>query len=453
MSKPLFKRPKKKKVFNKRKSYHDEGSEDEVIGTTAAEAPAAATSKDIENKAMTPSSTGTDIPNNVQSEESESEYSRIQIIKKTRKIKNQFRTRTQSKSKPKKMKLNPMQQKELEQEKKDAEEEEVNRDLKQRLEGNFAITGKSTADTDEDGNVLTKKHRLAMELYIQSQMQKQNPGASHGQGSNLLPLNEDGKEMEVKNTDDLYQRLLLESNELGTRDNNNNSNGNGNGEERSSIEIEQEDVGAGGAMLGGTGIAEVILPVDDKIRAARETEVAAAKLEKRRALYKLMHASNKDAIDVEVAHDQRQDEYVDLSQMLPMNFGSGPGKGRNNKSNGLQQQQLAPQRTRPKPPLIPSGAAMNKNSMSDIGSSYAHNFRLHNEEWITKKKQENALQIQEVVQPENEVDGSRVGFEAKRGLKAQKDGSSGGDGRKFQRAHDDMVYKKFVSREFHNNKK
>ena len=374
------------------------------------------------------------------------------------------------------MKLNPLQKRESEQEKKEAEEEELNRDLKQRLEGNFAITGKST--TDEEGNVLTKKHRLAMEQYIHSQMQKQkqeqeqehNAGNSKSlQDAKLLSLHESGKEIEVKTTDDLYQRLLQESNESESRNDNGNGNDNnngtddGNGEERP--RVEQEDVGAGGAMLGGTGIAEVILPVDDKIRAARETELAAAKLEKRRALRNRMHVHVSDkeevpALAVAVAmavHDQSQHDNVDLSQMLPMNFGSGPGKGRNgHKSKSLNQQMAPPPvMTISKSEIISSSGAalLNKNVMPDIGSSYAHNFRLHNEEWINKKKQENELQkqTQEVVQPENEVDGTRVGFEAKRGLKSQKDGSSG-DGRKSHRGHDDMVYKKFVSREFHNKK-
>lgn len=38
-------------------------------------------------------------------------------------------------------------------------------------------------------------------------------------------------------------------------------------------------MGAGGAMMGGTGIAEVALPIDKRIRALRDTERAAAEHE------------------------------------------------------------------------------------------------------------------------------------------------------------------------------
>ena len=416
MSKSLFK-PRKKKIFHKRKLDNQEppGEEEEPSSTT--------------NSACKPGDEPSNGPCtiiNPSEQEEESELSKIQSIKKNKRIKNQFRALSKSKKK----KLNPNLHRQDEESDQDQDEQiasEANKDLKQRLEGNFAITGNNA--TDEDGNILTNKHKLAMEQYIQSQMQKEEAtDQDNFKGS---------QERQVKNRDDLYVQILQESKELGRKT-----------VERNNDDLEEGDLGAGGAMLGGTGIAEVILPVEDQIKAARETELAAARFEQRRRALKnqMNEVDNGESINGQSQHD-----HGDLFQMLPVSFGSGPGKGRNNsKTLNASRQRLAPQGTISKSVQAPSGTALNKTAMPDIGSSYAHNFRLHNEEWINKKKQENQLHKEEAVEIENEADGSRVGFEAKRGLKTRKDGSGGdatANGNKPQRAKDDMVYKKFVARE------
>ena len=43
---------------------------------------------------------------------------------------------------------------------------------------------------------------------------------------------------------------------------------------------EEGDVGAGGAMMGGTGIAEATLPIDERIKALKETQRAATEYER-----------------------------------------------------------------------------------------------------------------------------------------------------------------------------
>jgi hypothetical protein len=434
MSKPLFK-PRKKKFFHKRKLDNQEPPSGDEVESSSSTINSACKPDDEPSNGPFATAIINPIPSE---EEEESELSKIQSIKKNKKIKNQFRALSKSKKK----KLNPNlhrqgQEEEVAEEDQDEQiASEANKHLKQRLEGNFAITGNNA--TDEDGNILTNKHKLAMEQYIQSQMQKEEAtatGQDNFKGSQERQV--------VKNRDDLYEQILQESKELGKKT-----------VERNNDDLEEGDLGAGGAMLGGTGIAEVILPVEDQIKAARETELAAARFERRRAFNKnrnrLNEVDNENAESIN-GHGQYQHQHdnEDLFQMLPVSFGSGPGKGRNGSKmvNGL-----APQGTISKSTKAPSGTgtALNKTAMPDIGSSYAHNFRLHNEEWINKKKQENQLQKEEAVEIENEADGSRVGFEAKRGLKTRKDGSGGdatGNGNKPQRAKDDMVYKKFVARE------
>mmetsp|Transcript_12256 Transcript_12256/g.18373 ORF Transcript_12256/g.18373 Transcript_12256/m.18373 type:complete len:430 (-) Transcript_12256:171-1460(-) len=427
MSKPLFKKPRKKKIFHKRKLDNQESPGGGGGGADEEDEPSSTTT----NSACKPDdepSNGTRAVVNPGEQQEESELSKIQSIKKNKRIKNQFRALSKSKKK----KLNPnLHGHDGQDEEKDQDEQivsEANKDLKQRLEGNFAITGNNA--TDDDGNILTRKHKLAMEQFIQSQMQKE-------EATDQDVFKGSHQKHKINNRDDLYEQILQESKELGKKT-----------EERND-DLEEDDLGAGGAMLGGTGIAEVILPVEDKIKAARETELAAARLERRRASKNQVNeVDNGESINGKSQHDTE-----DLFQMLPMSFGSGPGKSRNGSKKLIASKQwLAPQGTISKSAQAPSGTALNKSAMPDIGSSYAHNFRLHNEEWINKKKQENQLQIQEAVEIENEADVSRVGFEAKRGLKTRKDGSVGDattKGRKPQRAHDDMVYKKFVAREFH----
>ena len=66
---------------------------------------------------------------------------------------------------------------------------------------------------------------------------------------------------------------------------------------------------------------------------------------------------------------------------------------------------------------------------------------------ITLSAQENDTTI--VVE---EKDDSRVGFEVSRGLKSERVDDSA-NGRKAKRANDDRTYKKFLKREFKNNRR
>ncbi|GFH62160.1 hypothetical protein CTEN210_18636 [Chaetoceros tenuissimus] len=405
VKKPLFKKVKKKKQFKKRKI--DDDDEDTKVEPN--------TNKNNDEA----TSNNDDAANGEQPQISEIE--KIQSLKKARKIKNQLRSQMVAK----KIKLRKLKEADGDQEEEDPQVAEANRELKHRLEGNFAITGKST--NDEEGNVLTKKHKLAMEQYIQSQMKQEDDDGDGGKKS----AEENGAEetKEVKTTSDLYAKLLEESNRMG-----------------STGEINLEDVGSGGEVLGGTGIAEVILPVDQRLKAARETQLAAARYEQERQNRQYNHSNGSMEAKAN-AHDE-----VDLSAMLPTSFGSGPANNKRAKASKKQTLQVPVQEFggSSTPSLQPAGKVLNKNITANVGSSYSQNFRLHNEEWIAKKKQENSQenrdhQIHE--EDEDAVDSGRIGFEAKRGLNNRGNQATDGQGQRIQRAHDDIVYKKFITRE------
>ena len=399
-TKSLFKKPKnKKRIIPKKRKASDDEIDDEPKNT---DEQVSSKDKDATSALVGQSD----------DEGETSTLMKIQQMKKARKIKNQFRSKKQPKPRKHLSNMNADQEEE--------EQEQIlveaNKDLKQRLEGNFAIVGSST--NDGEGNVLSLKHKSAMEQFINSQMEdgkKESPG--------MASADDTAKQnREIKNTDDLYAEILLQSSEQVKPEKDSKSG---------------EDVGAGGSMLGGTGICEIVLPVEDRIKAAKETELAAAKIERTRSTRGL-HYDN-------TGQNNTQDieKNTDISQMLPLSFGSGPGKRRNPTTTQSSIPKNKPSTlSNPVNPLS-AGRVMNKNISSDIGSSYSHNFRLHNEEWISnKRKQEQVDKVQVV--PEEDGD-SRVGFEASRGLKPDRGGNSGT--RNDQRANDNRAYRTFVKRE------
>ena len=213
-------------------------------------------------------------------------------------------------------------------------------------------------------------------------------------------------------------------------------------------------------MLWGSGIAEVILPVVDRIKAAKETELAAARRQKKRmGRGQMFHADDREGSQ---RAGERSMDYDDkVFSQLPLSFGSGPGKDRKQLTNNSRSRITKSSFSQKMPKdanddgIVTGTRVLNKNIMPEIeiGSSYAHNFRLHKEEWVSnKKKEEEHRKSSTNPVEDNEVDRSRVGFEVRRGIRAHKDGD--GDYRqKIQRANDDRTYNQFVSREFKKSKR
>jgi hypothetical protein len=107
----------------------------------------------------------------------------------------------------------------------------------------------------------------------------------------------------------------------------------------------------------------------------------------------------------------------------------------------------------PTPSASSAGYNVQKEDVSNLGTSYAHNYRLHNSEWISNKKRQQEAEAQQSRNEVKEVDGDlvsqeRMGFAAKRGRIANDRGGEGDAKRKGGgQANDDRIYRQFVSKE------
>jgi len=377
-SKSLFKKPKKRKFPNQNRRTKHQASDDDEEGQGTG-----VVGKDDLKYEQCNNATVEEIHSGVREEGGlthPSTLEKIRAIKKTRKLKSYVRTQVSIKKA--KMENNHNRDEENEDE---AIEKEANKDLKDRLDGTFASTklgggGGYDDEDDEDGGVLRKKHKLAMEQYISSQMKDGKAATDKDVTNDQSSQNEDHALRDKKG---LYAQLLKSSavSQAGAGTSNVTNN-----------DPQEGDMGAGGAMLGGTGIAEVIIPVEDKIKNIKETEMAMAKkldMQRRRAMAVKTVSS--------------------------------------------------------------AGADVLSEDVSNLGASYAHNFRLHNSEWIEQKKQQGRAEYEAThnkKKSENQANEQRIGFNAKRGLV----GDQGNDGRtkqhgqsgRHERSSDDARWRNFV---------
>ena len=362
-----------------------------------------------------------------------------------------------------------------------------NKDFDQRLQMSFAggkLAGSNDMGGDDEGGILAKKHRLAMEDYIKQNLNEKDGGVDTSNNNN-------GEETTNATTEaekEMYVELLVKD-ETDT---------NGVAKEG------EGDVGAGGAMMGGTGIAEVALPIDERIKALKETERVAMEIEiARKARFgggtgevvgPNVHSSN----DGTSGHKQNTMNSSSLSAMVPMNFTSGPGKRKRQEDVGLigvvaesfSQQQSITNKSQStttnigpaynvESSAIPASAGYSASSagshvqnsdVSTLGASYSHNFKLHTKEWVSRKRDERqseieAVQAQQVIDegPTTAENEKRVGFEqsrkiAKGEVVAQPAGSGGtaGGGRNEwdrkqgggnQPSSDERVWRNFMSKQ------
>jgi len=131
-----------------------------------------------------------------------------------------------------------------------------NKELGERLKGSFAGAGSEGRGAE---SVIQSKHEAAMNSFVMEGMEKAGVMAKKME-----------KQKEVsgveKETRELYRSLDPRKND---------------GDGISPVpEARDDDKGAGGTMLGGTGIAEVILPTSIRLQNARETVEATNEKEK-----------------------------------------------------------------------------------------------------------------------------------------------------------------------------
>ena len=239
-----------------------------------------------------------------------------------------------------------------------------------------------TTEDDYTNSVMGAKHKEAMEHYIRTHQTLSQPPPTPGTGSTSTTTTSSTL---PTSSSSLYDPALETS--FAT-----------------TAASKEGDVGAGGAMLGGTGIAEVMLPMDHRLKNIQETVEAANAKE-------------------QSYHHRRREQ---------------------------QQQQRHSNRT-------------TSNSLSDVGASYSHNFQLHNQDWIQKKIQDREMEKQQSDALANEhttIDKSdanqeRIGFEARRRTQhgssstseRPSEGSSTTKDTKsqfHQRSSDDRVWGSFV---------
>ncbi|KAL9180758.1 hypothetical protein ACHAXT_011211 [Thalassiosira profunda] len=340
----------------------------------------------------------------------------------------------------------------------DADETAGNKDLEERLKGAFAggkLAGSNDMGGDDEGGVLAKKHRRAMEEFIQQNLKEKEGDNNNGAEEKKVEASAEQKE--------LYAELLEEKTEMGGM-----AEGEG-------------DVGAGGAMMGGTGIAEVALPIDDRLRALQATERAAAEHEKARKA-RFGRGEEGGAIgpsDVQEAVAPIGPVDVgapSLEDRVPTSFASGPGKRKRDDVGPVPVDGASsPTAAKPQPssanvgadyavqssahPSYAAAAGGPAVAVGDVGASYSHNFQLHTKEWISQRRDErqseiDALQAQQPV--EDAASGARLGFEAARRLaKGEAPAAARGPGGESlrnewekggeKRSSDDRVWKQFMS--------
>ena len=134
---------------------------------------------------------------------------------------------------------------------------------------------KTAAETSRDG-ALERKHREAMEAFIEERMKKDKPSKDYPLAAPATTITTDFEEMLKSSSNKplteeaLYMDLAAQSAQLAGKP----------------IQQQQDDdeEERGAVLVAGTGIAEVILPVTERLKVAQETELAQARQHRDRAL-------------------------------------------------------------------------------------------------------------------------------------------------------------------------
>ena len=203
-------------------------------------------------------------------------------------------------------------------------------------------------------------------------------------------------------------------------------------------------------MMGGTGIAEVALPIDERLRVLKATEKAAMEYERvRKARFEgkgreewtssMMSQIKNGMNDIS---DQQKIESI--AAMVPMTFASGPGK-RKRQNNSFVSPVIEDTTSLSQASTVGGGQVISdkyliessanidgdgqysstydvrKSDIAGVGASYSHNFQLHTKEWVMRKRDERQTEIDTIHAKQVEDAGpmtsesrARVGFDMAR---------------------------------------
>lgn len=265
-----------------------------------------------------------------------------------------------------------------------------------------AFSGGTGSTDDGSEGVLQRKHKQALEEFIQQNLVKDDVKP---QAEEETPKS-DVNDLETK----LYQELASSAAQLS-------------GSATDGDKETAEDVGSGGAMLGGTGLAEVLLPVDTRMETVRATEEARMKRQQLKGA-----GVSSSAVDM---------------SMLPTSFSIGKGK--------KERRQRAIQATKgdeQEPDSVPVSTSKqtSRQIVSELPASYSQNFSLQSQE--RRKQAELATRAAESSTANVAIgaDTGRIGFEAAR--RFDMDPSESGDGsssaQPSNQASDARVFRNFV---------
>jgi hypothetical protein len=162
------------------------------------------------------------------------------------------------------------------------------------------------------------------------------------------------------------------------------------------------------------GIAEVLLPIDHRIGVIRDTQEA------------VIQRMNDHHAGIPSEHGAEKQKET-LESLLPKNFNSGPSKRRC--LDPIRIEDPSSEFHFTMKPVFPSETSRFHCSSSSAGddvlstdvaavsASYSHNFQLHSHEWISRRKQEQDLELlrQRSYREGTACDRERVGFAALRG--------------------------------------
>lgn len=333
---------------------------------------------------------------------------------------------------------------------------------------NFGNALKDLNNGDDDfeeefgGGIMGQKHREAMETFIQQQITTMNNKNS----SNNTANNGDN---DTNSKDKIEGDIII-----------------GTATTKAGSSNQDADVGAGGAMLGGTGIAEVILPVEERLKNIQRTQT---QIQEEFMLSNHQNHNTYSSIYKKETHginDKNNSKITSnnnhgIHNMVPTSFGQGPAKAK--KWNKQQSKNTVTTKTSisnllpPTSTSISAGVLLNKSDVEGIATSYSHNFKLHSHEWISQKKDREQQQNQADKQSSaknnvnedeyhhSQANQERIGFEAAYSStdKGKSKNNNNGNNthsksqhhsqQQQKRSNDDRVYSNFLKMQLAHGRK
>ena len=340
-----------------------------------------------------------------------------------------------------------------------------------KLGGSNRNKNKEEEEEFDESTDLGKKHKDAMEEYIQGRMQTREAE------STAELAQDDSKDRKNTKLDEesLYRELSSKIITQGEDAAGNIVSFSSTGSKITSKEeasaaavpstIQEGDLGSGGTMLGGTGIAEVILPIDQRLGVVRATQEAVMERMRRYGAGTMQQPSSH-------ASGNKEKQEVEWKSVLPMSFESGPAKKRRFEERATVPGAATiakPTKTASvtssyatsgaRPSASSAGSEVLPSDVEAVSASYAHNYQFHTHEWVSRRKEERTLELEQQRLAHEAAEGpagnrERIGFAALRGKEqAGTDGQRASDAEKARNTatsssrdlpNDNRVWSRFV---------